>query len=68
MCPKSLLEAMSTITGVYPVYMNAAALTNDPIERMKLVMASSIAFLYPTHYFEKPVLNIYYPLLFINLI
>jgi hypothetical protein len=56
MCPKSLLEAMSTITGVYPTYMNAAALTTDPIERMKLVMASSIAFLYPTHYFEKPVL------------
>lgn len=55
MCPKSMLEAMGTIAGVYPFYMNAAALSNDPVERMKLVMTSSIAFLYPTHMFEKPV-------------
>ena len=46
---------MSTISGVYPTYMNAAALTTDPIERLKLVMTSSVAFLFPTHFFEKPV-------------
>ena len=55
MCPKSILETMATIAGVYPIYMNHAAQTNDPVERMKLVMTTSIAFLYPTHMFEKPV-------------
>jgi hypothetical protein len=39
MCPKSMLEIMATITGVYSFYLNAAAMTNDPVERMKLVMA-----------------------------
>lgn len=39
MCPKSMLECMSTISGVNPFYMNAAAMATDPVERMKLVMA-----------------------------
>lgn len=55
MCPQSILEVIATIQQVNPIFLNAAALTNDPIERMKLVMTSSIAFIYPTHMFEKPV-------------
>ena len=35
--------------------MNAAALTDDPIMRLTYLMVSSIAFLYPTHQFEKPL-------------
>jgi hypothetical protein len=55
MCPKSMLETTATVSGVHPLYLNAAALTNDPVERMKLVMTATIAFLYPTHMFEKPL-------------
>jgi len=33
MCPRSTLEIMATIAGVNPYYMNAAALSQDPIER-----------------------------------
>lgn len=55
MCPSSVLEIIATIAGVNPLYLNKAALINDPIERMKLVMCSSIAMLFPTHQFEKPL-------------
>ncbi len=55
MCPLSMLEIMASIVGVHSFYMNAAALTKDPLERMKLVMACSVAYIFPTHQFEKPV-------------
>jgi len=55
MCPATILEIMATIAGVNPVFVSAAAMTNDPIERLILVMASSLAFIYPTHQFEKPL-------------
>jgi hypothetical protein len=40
---------------VNPVFLNAAALTKDPIERMKLVISASLAWIYPTHTFDKPL-------------
>ena len=49
MCPLTILEVMATIAGVNPIFINAAAMTNDPIERMILVIAASIALIYPTH-------------------
>lgn len=55
MCPKSMLEVMATISGCNPYYLNAAAFAQDPVERMKLVMACSVAYIYPTHIFEKPL-------------
>ena len=55
MCPKSMLEIMATITGVYSFYLTAAAHAKDPVERMKLVMACTVAYIYPTHQFEKPL-------------
>ena len=55
MCPKSILHAVGSIATVFPYYLNAAAVTTDPVERLKLVMVSSIAFIYPTHMFEKPL-------------
>ena len=39
----------------FPFYLTAAAKAQDPIERMKFVVASSIAFIYPTHHFDKPL-------------
>jgi hypothetical protein len=55
MCPTSMLELIATIVGVYPLYLNAAAQTTDPIQRLIFVMVSTIAFLFPTHQFEKPL-------------
>lgn len=49
MCPLSMLEVMATISGVNPFYLNAAALTRDPIERLIFLVTSTIAFIYPTH-------------------
>jgi hypothetical protein len=49
MCPLSMLEVIATIAGVNPLFMNAAALSKDPVERFKLIMAASVAFIYPTH-------------------
>jgi hypothetical protein len=55
-----MLEIMASIVGVHSFYMNAAALSKDPLERMKLVMACSVAYIFPTHQFEKPVTIITY--------
>lgn len=55
MCAKSTLEVMATIAGVNPLYMNAAALSADPVERLKFIMCSTVAFIFPTHQFEKPL-------------
>lgn len=38
-----------------PTYMTAAAMTQDPIHRMKLVMTGSLSFVYPCHRFDKPL-------------
>ena len=38
-----------------PIYMTRAALTSDPVERMKLVMTTSLSFLQPCHVFDKPL-------------
>ena len=55
MCAKSTLESIGELAGVNPLFVNAAALSKDPIERMILAMTASIAYFYPTHIFEKPV-------------
>jgi hypothetical protein len=44
-----MLEVMGTICGVYSFYNNAAAQAKTPLERMKLVMAGSVAYIFPTH-------------------
>ena len=55
MAPLTMLEIIST-GGIYtPVYLSAAALSNDPVERMKFVMVNSLAFVYHTHHWEKPL-------------
>ena len=55
MCAKSTLESIGELSGVNPLFINAAALSSDPIERMIMAMTSAIAYFYPTHMFEKPV-------------
>ena len=55
MAPTSMLELMPTMQSVFPVYINHAAGITDPVERLKLVMVSSISFFYPEKIFEKPL-------------
>jgi hypothetical protein len=53
-----MLQVMATIAGTAPFFLSAAARSSDPVEKMKLVMAFSIGYIYPTHIFEKPVIFI----------
>ena len=55
MSHKSILESIASVACVFPTFLNAAALTDNPIERMKYVMCASIALLHPTHHFDKPL-------------
>jgi hypothetical protein len=36
-------------------YFNAAALSTDPIERLKHVMCASVSYLFPCHTWNKPL-------------
>ncbi len=55
MQPSSLLQRVGDIQSVFAFYLNYAASVTDPIERMKAVVTSSIAFLKKNHTFEKPL-------------
>ena len=55
MSHQSILELISTMGMHAPIYLNAAALATDPVERMKYVMVTSLSFVYPCHTFEKPL-------------
>ena len=51
----SILQTISTMGTVSSYFYTIAALTTDPIERMKLVVTGSIAYLEPTHHWNKPL-------------
>lgn len=51
----TVLEVMPTAFTCCSVYLNKAASITDPLERMKLTMASSIAFMFPTKIWDKPL-------------
>ena len=55
MSSRSILSAVSKVSLHAPTYMNAAALTSDPIQRMKYLVTFSISFCYSAHTFEKPL-------------
>lgn len=55
MAPLSVLEQVPTSQTCCSIYLNKAASISDPIERMKLVMASTIAFMVPGKIYEKPL-------------
>lgn len=50
-----MVELVASIGCVGPAYLNASALTKDPIERMKYVMVASVAFIGNLHTFDKPL-------------
>lgn len=55
MSPKSILYAVSQLSIYTPTYLTAAAMTNDPVERMKYVIAVSLNYIYKAHFFDKPL-------------
>ena len=55
MAPISALELMPTLQSTMVVFLNKAASIDDPVERMKLVMAHSLSFFYKEKIFEKPL-------------
>lgn len=55
MAPQTLLMTMLGYATTMPVYLNRAANTSDPVERMKLLMASNFSWLFYNSIFVKPL-------------
>ena len=55
MSSRSILAAVANLCYHAPTYLNAAALTSDPVERMKNIVTFSISYCYSAHTFEKPL-------------
>jgi len=56
MVPKSYLEYVGRVpTAFFPLYMNLALKTSDPVERFKFYMVSSICYFFMTTSFAKPL-------------
>ena len=51
----TMLQAIAGYMKVFPHYISAAALTEDPLERMKLLIVVALAHLEPCNTFEKPL-------------
>jgi hypothetical protein len=52
---KSVVEVVASVACVGPIFLNAAALAKDPVERMKYAMVASIAFIGSCHHWDKPL-------------
>lgn len=55
MSKDSILQVIASVAGPTAGYFAAAATSTDPVERMKLVILASFAFLYPCHTWDKPL-------------
>jgi hypothetical protein len=56
MAPQSILQVISNMGTICPYYFRQAALnSSNPIERMKFVIVATLAFLEPTHHWDKPL-------------
>jgi len=55
MIPKSTLETSVHYTCLFPLYLNKAAASNDPLERLKLVTVSCLSSFFYTNSFLKPL-------------
>lgn len=51
----TMLEALCGMARVNPYIMNAAAMTEDPIERIKLLITAAVSHMEPCNTFEKPL-------------
>lgn len=55
MMPQTTLMSLNNTFNTMPVYIRRAASTADPIERLKLVMASNFSQSWYSHEFGKPL-------------
>ena len=52
----SILQVVASVGKVSPFYFKEASLLgDDPVERMKMVIVGSLAYLDPTHHWNKPL-------------
>ena len=51
----SILQTIATMGTISSHFYTLAAQSADPIERMKMVITGSIAYLEPTHHWNKPL-------------
>jgi hypothetical protein len=51
----TILEMIPTMCSTFPIMFNRAALSKDPVERMKCVITGTIAYFYFEKIFEKPL-------------
>ena len=51
----SILQTIATMGTISSHFYTLAAQNADPIERMKMVITGSIAYLEPTHHWNKPL-------------
>ena len=55
MAPNSILQTISTVAQHISLHLRIAALTDDPVTRMKQTMVASFAYIYPGHNWLKPL-------------
>lgn len=55
MAPRSILQTMSLIGKHISFHLRAAALSNDPVFRMKQTIIACFGYIYPAHDFLKPL-------------
>ena len=53
--PLTALQLYSTFAKPTSIYLSAAAQTDDPVHRLKMVMTAGIAYMHPCHAFGKPL-------------
>ena len=55
MSPQTMLMQMSKFGVTWSIYMTKAALTDDPVERMKYVMSANFSWFFYEQAFRKPL-------------
>ena len=55
MAPRSILQTISQVAVHISHYLRAAALSNDPVFKMKMAIISCFGYIYPAHNFLKPL-------------
>lgn len=55
MIPKTAIETSVHASCMFPLYMNKAAMSNDPLERLKLLITTCLSSFFWTNTFLKPL-------------
>ena len=50
-----MLVTYANLANTFPVYLNKASTTTDPVERLKLVMTANFSYFFYAQRFEKPL-------------